>query len=163
MIGPAVVREIYTALEGSLSELETLNGRKFLQKTIYLMQNKLYGEDAWYSYSMYLYGPYSRELAEECFNIVNNIESARTEQVVLLEDSISFLNSFKAEYEGFSESMGREILDSLELLSTTLFVMKYLPKDVAVKETLRLKGSKFSEDEVNKAMEFLEEREYSRA
>ncbi len=98
-----------------------------IQKCVYLA--KYYGLDLGYEYNMYIYGPYSTELSNDYYSIINNIKDYNKE-VNEGFDSMNFLGVVKdkdAEWLEVAVTLldlhveyGREI----EKLITRVYVMK---------------------------------------
>jgi len=98
-----------------------------IQKCVYLA--KYYGLDLGYEYNMYIYGPYSTELSNDYYSIINNIKDYNKE-VNEGFDSMNFLGVVKdkdAEWLEVAVTLldlhveyGRET----EKLITRVYVMK---------------------------------------
>jgi uncharacterized protein YwgA len=56
----------------NIEKIDSFNGRKILQKKVYLLQ--LTGIDLGYRYNWYLYGPYCPTLASDTFTLRDEIE-----------------------------------------------------------------------------------------
>ncbi len=158
MIDPAILRALYNQFGRPIEELNEFAGRKFLQKMVYLLQNYIFREDAWYSYARYPYGPYSAGLSEDYWKILRVAENDVT---TLSPAATEMVNSLKGEFDGFSKANDLDELKTLELLATALFELKDQPtEEEAVKGATKWKKEIFTEAQVKAAVEFLKEQQY---
>ena len=105
----------------SESDLQGFEGRKCLQKAIYLLQQPPFKLDFGFRYNLYIRGPYSPELADSGYRLLgsmNEWKQVRTERRLIKEcvENIGQLKSHFARPEGGLDS------DLLELAATVHFL-----------------------------------------
>ncbi|MFZ0511422.1 MAG: hypothetical protein WAM14_07445 [Candidatus Nitrosopolaris sp.] len=89
---------------------EHFNNRLKIQKYVYLV--KYYGLDMHYDYNMYLHGPYSQQLAWDCYSLAKNPEKYDNAMNVTIRDQ-------------FFELIGNRDTEWLEVASTLLSLREY--------------------------------------
>jgi len=113
-----------------LGKLGGYQGRKFLQKITYLIQEDIPAVKSkpiqlGYDYNLYLHGPYSPELAESCYYLINNIETFKEYQskFKLKQELHNRLKEISSLVKSTKEKLDLgNITDVLELLATVHFL-----------------------------------------
>jgi len=153
-----------------LKRIKNIPGRKAFQKLIYFISEKI---PLSFDFRLYWFGPYSRELSNVLDDLILRnlvvIKSGDSYPQITLTNELSVekfiasnLSSNERRYiedivEIFKNCSPRE----LELLATIHFICKHtygiekLTDDEIVKIVKSIKGAKFSDDEIRKAIEFL--------
>lgn len=146
-----------------ITEKESKPCKKTLQKMVYLIQEK--SINLGYNYEIYLYGPYSsdldfavRELYDEG---ILDIEFTPTGHYVSIKDDSKLQEQNDEAVNKVIDNFVHESASDLELIATTLYVYKKT-QDVSktVKGVKKVKGSKYSEEQINDAMNKLKDMEY---
>jgi|SRR5690554_5998768 uncharacterized protein YwgA len=153
-------------------------GKKILQKVVYLIQRK--GVKLGFAFSIHYYGPYSSELDYaihrlEMQGVLSIIPEGMTHQISLKEDADL---SGREETEVFSEEQLQKIDEviakfagkpayDLEVITTTDYVAQQLKangesweNDNLIEGVRRIKGDKFSKEEIERAIAILQAEGY---
>lgn len=153
-------------------------GKKILQKVVYLIQRK--GVKLGFAFSIHYYGPYSSELDYaihrlEMQGVLSIIPEGMTHQISLKEDADL---SGREEIEVFSEEQLQKIDEviakfagkpayDLEVITTTDYVAQQLKangesweNDNLIEGVRRIKGDKFSKEEIERAIAILQAEGY---
>lgn len=155
-------------LEGLIAYLvntKDVRGKKALQKLVYFCSEA--GVPMHARYRMYIYGPYSNEVAEE-------LAEAITKEIVKAYDNVprfskgvccnKYLELYKHEIESNSGKIDRVLEDfgdfsplSLELYATVHFIASSIRQaygkagDVVLDDVKKAKGEKFTRDQIKRA------------
>ncbi len=111
-------------------KMETFTERKQVQKLAYLL-DKVFGMNFNFSYNWYLHGPYSPEVTEKVFGVLEGREMMHPDLDVLQEPDLKKIEQLKS-------FLGNDInsSDKLELLVSVHFLMQYLRDSDFVLEDL---------------------------
>lgn len=129
-----------------------------LQKAVYLLQEA--GAKLGYHFGWYIHGPYSSSLADDAYplssfgNLIKRFQEPVNEKA---------LNKFRTLMEAVPDKDKR--IYWLELLSSVHYVMKHsFPraknKREAVETIIKVKGKKFSLQEIGKAYDLLQSKSF---
>jgi uncharacterized protein YwgA len=155
-------------LEGLIAYLvnkKDVRGKKALQKLVYFCSEA--GVPIHARYRMYIYGPFSNEVAEELSETI-------TKEIVKAHDNgpkfskgvccDKFLELYKHEIESNSEKIDRVLEDfgdftplNLELYATVHFIASSMRQaygktgDVVMDDVKKAKGKKFTRDQIKEA------------
>lgn len=147
-------------------------GRTILQKLIYFAKAK--GVPMMLNYEIYHYGPYCQELSErvdylQVGNIIDDKGSDNQSNYKPSSEANKLLEMYGAELQE-SRPMISHIVDSfidkspheMELFATTHFVEQGGENDITriVREVQRIKGRKFSQQEIEQAVSELHAKGY---
>lgn len=129
--------------------------KKTVQKIIYLIEEA--GEDLGYRYEIHFYGPYCRDLEYSIFKLHNygDLEVDFTpygHYVSVVSERTVELNDTTAKV---IDIFGSKDPSELELITTTLYVQRRLDsieKSDVLEGIKRIKGSKYSDDQIYQAM-----------
>lgn len=143
-----------------------IQGKTKLQKVIYFAE--VSGLQMPANYRMHLYGPYSREVALECEDLLAQGVLSQVAQGLGLgplgEQSVKCAETELGEalstVETVLERFGHLPLSDLELFGTIHFVAWWShesSRDSVIERVERLKGTKFSPDEVAQCFDKLSE------
>jgi uncharacterized protein len=170
---------IIAELSKRLKDVSPQFGKTVLQKMVYFLQ-EIYHIDCGYDFSLYSYGPFDSQLLGdldlvEHFGYVKvvPVQSFVGGYVILPSDSVdSIMNKASgfidtpvtiSAFDDLVEKYGKKNAKELELRATILYVerdqkrnKKSLSKE-AVRDIVRGIKPKFSNDEIEKAMEELSE------
>ncbi len=141
-------------LLGINPRMETFSERKKVQKAVYLL-DKTFGLNFFYSYNWYLYVPYSPEVAQIIFGVLEDKKNTPVNTNILQEEEIKKIKRMK-------EFLGSDIhsTDQLELLASVQFLIdcagKSPTKENEIIDFLKQKKPYFSTDEVRRAIKRLE-------
>jgi len=109
----------YLRALGFADDLNSLTGRKRIQKIVYLL--KQFGADLRFGYTWYVHGPYSPELTRTLFN-PTNADLETKHQLTKVELQVAnHMRNFLAE-DLYS-------VDSLELMVSLIYLIKHAPKE----------------------------------
>jgi len=131
-------------------KMETFAERKQVQKLAYLL-DKVSGMGFNFSYNWYLYGPYSPEVTEKIFGVIEGREVVRSDPGVLVQEDLRKIERLKS-------FLGNDInsSDKLELLVSLHFLMQYLKDPRFVLEDiitfLKAKKPYFTDEEISDAI-----------
>lgn len=131
-------------------KMETFSERKQVQKLAYLL-DKVFGLGFNFSYNWYLHGPYSPEVTEKIFGVIEGREAVCSDPNVLLEEDIRKIKQLKS-------FLGNDVnsSDKLELLVSVHFLMQYLKDPRIVIEDiiafLKAKKPYFTNEEISDAI-----------
>ncbi|ADQ06253.1 conserved hypothetical protein [Caldicellulosiruptor hydrothermalis 108] len=142
-------------------------GKKLIQKIVYLLQRK--GIDFGYTFSIHYYGPYSSQLEFDIhrmeLNGLINIESdGYTHKIIPVENRKDVLNSKETlNNKELIKSLCNFTARELELIATVDYVISQMKLDkldnktekILIERIFKLKGNKYSEEEIKNAIEFL--------
>lgn len=135
--------------------MATFSERKRVQKLVYLM-DKVFDVKLGFSYSWYLHGPYSPELTEIVFNVVEGRQITPVDSEILSPEDLKKIDRLKI-------FLGTDLhsADKLELLVSLHFLFEYserlkLDKEEAI-SFLRLKKPYFTDQEISEAARRLKE------
>jgi uncharacterized protein YwgA len=143
-------------LFASLSELginpkmETFSERKRVQKTVYLL-DKVFGMNFGYSYNWYLHGPYSPEVADIIFGVLEGRKNIDFSSGTLSNEDLRKIGKMKA-------FLGNDLTsnDTLELLVSVHFLLDCTLNNESRKEEiikfLNQKKPYFTNNEINAAL-----------
>lgn len=151
----------------------TIDGRKKLQKIVYLVQQR--GGPFFETFQYYLYGPFSEQLANEVeemksFGLVHEVEVNAVMGQSKYKYSLSEAGKDLLAASGiddrfqFFEDLIRELAKKdarqLELLATVLFLLKLKYSEEDIQKTIkRLKSSQgYTSDEISESITYLSER-----
>ena len=141
--------------------------KKSLQKIVYLIEQK--GANLGFDYGIHFYGPYSAALdysvQQLCSDGLLKIEYTDGGHIISKTKSVSSASS--ANYLKIVDNVVNEFANDtpsdLELISTTLFVATNLDskekKDI-ISGVEKIKGSKYSKDQINAAIGRLVENQF---
>jgi uncharacterized protein YwgA len=147
-------------------------GRTMLQKLVYFIQAK--GVPVPFEYRLHYYGPFSQSLSEsiEWLKVAGAIVDRATDESrsdfgpganieKVLEPHLGELHVHEAKVDQVIEAFANLGGERMELLSTTHFVqnaaMVENTKSRTIREVRRVKGDKFSEEEIEEAIKYLKE------
>jgi uncharacterized protein YwgA len=140
--------------------------KKTLQKIVYLIQEA--NEDLGYDYSIHYYGPYSADLDSEiryqhnCGVIDISVDGySHRLSVGDFSESVPIENS--PTVERIISKFGEKSPSELELLATTLYVQRSISnnhRDEISKGVKRIKGSKYSDEEITESINTLVSNQY---
>jgi hypothetical protein len=146
-------------------------GKKELQKSVYLLQNK--GLDLGYSYRFYFYGPYSDALDEDIQRLaiqgvlaINHEEMTHRITVKLSPEAESIEDDKVKLIRSTANELKNITPIQLELMSTILFIINnnMVPEnyneDDIIDKVSDLKGDKYSDDDVKKYYKLLLDNKY---
>lgn len=165
-------------LLGLISEIskyctETGNkvGKKLLQKVIYLVQRK--GLNLGYNFSIHYYGPYSSQLEYDVYRLeiqglINVENDGYTHKITPAENIGDSLKS-----AGVLEDKNKDLIKKLcsfsardlELIATVDYIINQMRinkideenQKAIIEKVIRLKGNKYSEQQIRKAIAFLKQ------
>lgn len=159
----------YSAVIDMICEVRT-PGKKTLQKLMYLMERR--GLELNLNYGIHFYGPYSSKLDDmlhflEAQDIIAIDTSGSTHKISILqkaaECTLSAGEKEAAQYvlEHFADYSPME----LEAMTTLDYVANVMLKGEAdestiIRDVIKIKGSKFSEEELKKDLELLKKTGY---
>lgn len=117
-------------LDYSLQNLDTIDGRKFFQKVTYLVQEPINAITTEpiplnYHYNLYLHGPYSPELADSGYELLNSLEDYNNYQkhFRLKPKHAERIGEVSGFIKKAKETLGlEETIGVLELLATVHFL-----------------------------------------
>jgi len=109
----------YLRALGFADDLNSLTGRKRIQKIVYLL--KQFGADLKFGYTWYVHGPYSPELTRTLFNPTNTDLESEWQLTGPELQIVNHLRNFLAE-DLYS-------VDSLELMVSLIYLIKHAPKE----------------------------------
>lgn len=141
--------------------------KKTVQKIVYLIEEK--GINLGMGYGIHFYGPYSEDLDFVIYKMCADhyLKIDYTEHGHLIsaagEWEAEEKDVLSAETEKIVEEFARDTPSELELLATTLYVAKSKRangRDFIIKGVKKIKGSKYSEEKILKAMERLQKFDY---
>jgi len=141
-------------LRGTLKRIgnfdsSTFEGRLIFQKTVYFLQ--VFKFDFGYKFNWYVYGPYSKELADDGFSITDTNSSKE----------IKFVNDdFEKRFSVLLAFLGSRKNDPkwLELLASIDFLTRSYPNKnkVDILNIIKTKQTYFTETEFNEAYKYLQ-------
>lgn len=151
-------------------------GKTKLQKLVYF--SKVAGVPLPFDFEIYYYGPYSQELAEEMdrLEVLGLVESAKDAELGVdyrpgdkVDEAISWytdrLQSYAGKIRRTIEVFGNMHAKALELHATVHFARQSGGRVRTVEETIEavrnLRGNRFSEEEIRKAIEYLDANGFS--
>jgi len=139
--------------------------KKAIQKMIYLIQEMKM--DLGFDYRIHLYGPYSADLDIEMRYLCGRGDLIMTDepgQGHLLEvDADMEVAAVSPEALRIISSFISKTPSDLELLTTALYVKRALPEagiEEIIKGVIKIKGQKYSEEQIKGATAELQEKEY---
>jgi uncharacterized protein YwgA len=141
-------------LLGINPRMETFSERKKVQKAVYLL-DKTFGLNFDYSYNWYLYGPYSPEVTQIIFRVLQDKTHNPVNTNILQEEEIKKIKRMK-------EFLGSDIqsTDQLELLASVQFLLDCAgnsrTKENKIIDFLKQKKPYFGTDEVRRVIKRLE-------
>lgn len=135
--------------------------KKTVQKIVYLIQEA--GEDLGFGYGIHFYGPYSADLDYEIQDLSASgmlaVEKKEYGHFLSVDiDEQSEINS--SLIDSTIERFGNKSPAWLELLATTLFVQREKGNAHIAAGVEKIKGSKYSADEINQAISELRQAKY---
>lgn len=142
-------------------------GKKTLQKMVFLIEQK--GIDLGYEYGLHFYGPYSSDLDASAIALSNDgivefdysglshLMSVNEDHFViepekLSENQIEIIKDLIQRFKGQNPS-------ELELLTTAIYAYEHIDnksEDETINGVKKIKGSKFSDDAIKKALKHFE-------
>ncbi|MDI6711218.1 MAG: hypothetical protein QME76_11160 [Bacillota bacterium] len=147
-----------------------IRGKKAFQKLAYFSRTLQMPINC--SFSMYLYGPYSNEVAVEHSDMIasglllerdDNVLEKGASLEEYLKDHSREINDYSAQLEKLDKCFGSMPPWKLELYATTHFLAtsakrigKEFEEEDAVREVRKAKGGKFRSEEIGKAFRDLE-------
>lgn len=145
----------------------TSPGKKQLQKLMYLMER--YGIKMNLNYSIHFYGPYSSKLdyslhEYESADLLNIDMSGVTHKITMIRAVEECLDEDESNIENYVlDNYVSYSAQELEALTTLDYVYHFMFKDKASREKIIemvkiFKGSKFSDSELNREYNILEEK-----
>lgn len=137
--------------------------KKTLQKIVFLIEAKHI--DLGCDYGIHFYGPYSsdldfavREMNDEG---ILNIEYTAMEHKVSVADDLRIEDYNNKTVDEIIKTFGKCSPSKLELIATTLYVYLQLNDTAQIKEeVIKIKGSKYSEQQIDEAIELLKKTDY---
>lgn len=135
--------------------------KKTVQKIVYLIQEA--GEDLGFDYGIHFYGPYSAELDYEIQDLsASGMITIEKQEYghYLAVDIAENLDSDSQIIDSTIERFGNDSPVWLELLATTLFVQREKGSKNVVSGVEKIKGSKYSKEQINKAISELHQEQY---
>ena len=138
--------------------METFGERKRVQKTVYLL-DKVFGLDFGYCYNWYLHGPYSPEVTQIVYNVVEGRETVDPQDATLSTEEFDRIEQMKAFLKDDLNSNDQlELLVSVDyLLNSTLNAQNAVPTEKEIIEFLNVKKPWFSNDEITAAIKRMQE------
>lgn len=140
--------------------------KKTVQKVMYLMEEA--GNEEGFDYTIHFYGPYSADLdfkvqqmVAEGYLSINYTESGHL--ISATEKNRNTKSKLTKKEDSVIKTFGKESPSSLELLATTLFVQRAARRvdaEAIVPGVKRIKGSKYSEQQISDAIVKLQENAY---
>ena len=153
-------RRLFASLKtlGINPKMTTFAERKKVQKLVYLM-DKVFGMGFSFPYSWYLHGPYSPEVTEIVFDVIEGRQAVDVNQEVLSDRDTARIDRLKS-------FLGKDIdsTDELELLVSLHFLIersrnpKMTIKDVV--DFLKSKKPYFTDEEIAEALDKLRSLEH---
>jgi uncharacterized protein YwgA len=142
--------------------------KKTVQKVVYLIEEA--GEELGFKYGIHFYGPYSSDLdyAIQYLNRYGELEIDITpfKHEISVKDDIedNELSSLSNKTDKIIAQFGTKSASELELLATTLYVQRKMKTvqttDAIVKSVKQIKGTKYSDIEINGAVSTLIKAEF---
>jgi uncharacterized protein YwgA len=131
-------------------KMESFEGRLKLQKTVYLMQS--FGLNIGYTFSWYIRGPYSSELAKDGYalrEIYSTLQRGRFKDPQAEQRFKSFLTFI---------NQRKEDADWLEIVASVHFLRRVFPQLTRenIIQTVKKKQRYFTTEQCKKAWEYLE-------
>ena len=132
--------------------------KKKLQKIVFLIEAK--HDNLGCDYGIHFYGPYSADLdyaiRDLCNEGVLKIEYTDMEHKISVADDSAVAAYSDSIINDVIENFGRETPSELELIATALYIyLRTNDIDRITNGVIKLKGAKYSEDRINKAIEKL--------
>ncbi|RKY88423.1 hypothetical protein DRQ09_02885 [candidate division KSB1 bacterium] len=147
-------------------------GKTFIQKGIYILQEGL-KEDLGYSFKLYIYGPYSNDLASD-IDTLQDIGFIKVDYdpggygylIGITQKGRKFLNDKSIENSVPMEKIDKIIsllegggVKKMELLGTLLYFSKLSNKDKEIKELVNYVKPHFSEKDIESGLDLLKKEE----
>lgn len=135
----------------SLNMVEKIDGRKKIQKIIYLINNRM--SNAFSDYRFYLYGPYSDQLFYELQNlnddeVINEISNTQSYSYMITNKGKEFLDLLESK-------MSVEDIEKFEIVKR---LNDYSSEDLEIMASLYYISREFNEISVDEMVEELMER-----
>ncbi len=115
---------------GISSDINTINDRKRVQKTIFLVQQVL-GIELGYKYGWYLMGPYSKDLTKDYYDLAEALALRKPEKENQLIDSINEKLKELKTITTPKESIRLNQEDWLELLASYEYLINRYSEELA--------------------------------
>ncbi|MCD6283073.1 hypothetical protein J7J84_05660 [bacterium] len=129
-----------------------------VQKLMYLLQGRQ--KSLRYLYNIYIRGPYSPSLSQDYYDLASRLSEITAGS--LPEDTRVNLETVKRDADEFSKMLDSvDDVASLELLATTLFFGKHYSTESKIVEAVQSIKPKFSREQVQAALNFLVQNDYS--
>jgi uncharacterized protein YwgA len=136
-------------------------GKKTVQKMVYLMQEK--GVDLHCDYELHFYGPYSATLDITTIRLsadgIVDFDYSGHAHRMSIGDGMEIVSDLPKNQRAVADEVisryGEYTPSELELLTTTMYVYNYLDNrsaDGIVQGVRKIKGTKYSDEEIKKAM-----------
>ncbi|MDR2720454.1 MAG: hypothetical protein LBC03_06605 [Nitrososphaerota archaeon] len=139
-------------------KMETFGERKCIQKTVYLL-DKVFGLDFGYYYSWYLHGPYSPQVTQIIYDVVEGRKIVEQQTTPLSSEDtykIECLKAFLKDDINVNDKL--ELLVSVDyLLNCTVNSQNVDPTEQEIIEFLNLKKPWFSNEEIKTAIHRMQE------
>ncbi|MDR1992175.1 MAG: hypothetical protein LBQ98_01545 [Nitrososphaerota archaeon] len=134
-------------------KMETFGERKRVQKTVYLL-DKVFGLNFGYNFSWYLHGPYSSQVTQIIYDVVEGRKTVDQQTTSLSSEDTYKIECLKAFLKD-----DLNVNDQLELLVSVDYLLNCIvnpqniaPTDHEIIEFLNLKKPWFSNEEIQVAI-----------
>jgi uncharacterized protein YwgA len=135
-------------------DISNLGGRIICQKTVYLLQK--FGIDLSYKFDWYIYGPYSKDLADESYAIACDYADA-----VPIRFADNLVEQRFRDYLNFLEPI-KDDSYKIELVASIIMLYECGLKREEIREKIREKHTYFKDTMHEYNSEFFDMWEYSR-
>jgi len=136
-------------------------GKMYVQKILFI--SKVLGENVPYDYSLYTYGPYSREIMDdlddmELMGEVSMEWNDRFEGYEIINNDIKIDEDLSFDIlENVLEEHGNKNAKSLELLSTILYLFKDYPEKDDLFRSVKEVKPMFEDDKIEKMIDLVKD------
>jgi len=149
-------------------------GKKLLQKIIYLLQRK--GLNLGYNFSIHYYGPYSSQLEYDVYrleihglvNVENNGYTHKITPAQNIVDNLKLAEVMEDKNRDLIKKLCSFSARDLELIATVDYIINQMRinkidkenQKVVIEKVIKLKGNKYSEQQIMEAITFLKQQEF---